>query len=182
MPQRARIPQKKLRGIPRRLRALRKWANDIRDGGFPLQHEIEENSYWNWKIPTHWLLVEGKQSTQAMKNEIVEMMLGACAGLIQAKPDWASSYRVTCWICVPNMHSSEICIFRDEPYFRSKVDECRDETGFQSKIAGRSLSSEWGFAVPPGLSELGVRWEYACDTDGWGAYCSDHWMYGEVDG
>ena len=175
-----RAPEQKLRGIPRRLRSLHKWANGFKNN-FPAQNEFEQSNYWNWKLPTDARLVEGRQSKLSVKVEVVEILLEACAHLIRAKPNWANSCRVTCWITVPNMHSSEICIFRDEDYFRSKVDHVRDESGFQEKILGRSLSAEWGFVVRTGLAEIGTHWHYEGEEDGWGAYSSDHWMYGEVD-
>ncbi|PXX38739.1 DUF3916 domain-containing protein [Undibacterium pigrum] len=115
--------EKKLRGIPRRLRALHKWSDSFQDN-FPAAKELAENPrYWNWKIPTDWAMLEGRQSTQSMKREIALLLWQACEHLIRAKPAWASSYRVTCLICLPQMFASEICIYLDEAYFQSKISE-----------------------------------------------------------
>lgn len=56
---------KKLRGIPRRLRALARWTKSF-SGYFPSQLTPEEK-YWNYKIPVYRNLVEGKQPPRAYK-------------------------------------------------------------------------------------------------------------------
>ena len=118
-----------------------------------------------------------------MKREVAQTLLDACGNLVNAKPAWAGAFRVTCLICVPDMFNSEICIYLDDNYFRSKIEEGISSNGVQSeRIFGRSLSAEWNLALPVGLAEIGTHFEFRGYEEGIDAYSGDSWMYGEVDG
>ena len=111
-----RLTNKKLRGIPRRLRALKRWSENFIDY-FP--DELPKGrQYMNWKIPVHAGLVMGKYSTPKIKAECAQRMIEACANLIHAKPIKFKNVRVTALISLPDMFSSEICLYLDEAYFR----------------------------------------------------------------
>jgi len=172
-------PQSKLRGIPRRLRALKNWSEYI-GHTFPPEAAFYAQGYWNHKVPVDWALVEGKQSTIAIRREVAHCLIQACQALIEAKPQWALSYRVTCLICLPDMHASELCIFSSEEYFQSKCGELNAAAGIQSFIGQNSLSREWQLELPQNVSELGIRWQYDKDPDPEQHYVSEHWVYGEV--
>ncbi|MDQ8020642.1 MAG: DUF3916 domain-containing protein [Moraxellaceae bacterium] len=162
------------------MRQLRNRAARL-EAGFPSQLELQESGrYWNWKLPTHPSMVEGKYSTRRMKQEIARILIGACAGLMKAKPAWAAGYRVTCVICLPDMFSSEVCIYLDDAYFRSRTDHGSSEDGVHSeRIAGRSLAAEWELALPEGVAEMGSRITFPGYADGMDAYSGEHWLYGE---
>lgn len=178
-----RRPEKKLRGISRRMRSLRKWGLQFKEK-FPSEKELKDSGlYWNWKLPTHQAMVEGKHSTQPMKQEVAQILISACTNLVKAKPTWARHYRVTCVICMPDMFSSEICIYLNEGYFRSKVDVGTQSNGVCLKrIEGRSLASDWGLALPRGISEIGTQIDFSGYEGGINAYQGERWMYGEIDG
>lgn len=170
--------EKKLRGIPRRLRALRKRARAFKDN-FPDAEALAENGrYWNWKIPTDYAMLEGRQSTQAMKREIAGLLLQACDHLTKAKPVWAKPYRVTCLICLPHMFASEICIYLDEAYFQSKIPISTISTELSiQRICGTSLSQEWQLLLPAGMQEVGIQMR---NNDDEPADVGQHWMFGEL--
>ena len=54
------LSNKPLRGIPRRLRALERWASSFRDKFYPRSEHMER--YTHWKIPVHAALVQGSQA------------------------------------------------------------------------------------------------------------------------
>ena len=174
------VRQKKLRGIPRRLRSLRKWAEGFK-GHFPKKDELDQNpQYSNWKIPSHWGLVEGKYTNLEIQRQCAQLLIDACGSLIAARPDWAAAYRVTCCICLPDLHTSELCIYIDEDYFRSKTEAASNEYGFQAPIENRTLATDWSLSLPNGVEELGVLWRYDTSPDVEDHYVSEHWMYGDV--
>ena len=78
------------------------------------------------------------------------------------------------------MHSSEICIYSSEEYFRSKCRELKAPTGAQILITERSLSRDWMLNLPLGIQELGIQWQYDKCLDPEDCYVSDHWIFGEV--
>lgn len=175
-------PEKRLRGISRRMRSLHKWSSQFKEN-FPSAIALQDSRYWNWKLPTHQAMVEGKYSTQQMRQKIAQILVVACANLAMAKPTWAGNYRVTCVICLPDMFSSEICIYLDEGYFKSKIDVGISSDGVSfERIEGRSLANEWALALPTGISEIGIRIKFQGYDDGMDAYQGEHWMYGEIDG
>lgn len=170
--------QKKLRNLPRRLRALRRWAESF-EGRFPSARDLGENPrYWNWKIPVDWAVLQGRYASAESRREAAQCLIDACAALLRAKPEWAAGYRVTCVVCDPDVFGSELCIYLDEDYFRDSVEAKRDEDGERTLIQGRSLAAEWRLVLPPGVDELGVRVESAGSEQD--RYVGDHWRYGEV--
>jgi hypothetical protein len=172
--------QRKLRGIPRRLRALRKWANDF-SGYYPSEQELDENpKYCNWKIPVAAALVEGPYTTQAIQRECAQLLIDACGLLIAARPVWAAQHRITCLICIPDVFSSEVCIYLDESYYQSKSAPLVNEHGCQELIMKRSLVDEWALSLPKDVAELGIFWRYDASVNEDDHYASEHWMYGNV--
>lgn len=162
------------------MRALQKWAAGF-SGRFPTELELAESGpYWNWKIPVDCALVEGRYTSTEIQRECAQLMISACASLISEKPGWANGCRITCLICLPDMFTSEICIYLDEDYFRSKVDPASNEHGCQQLIPGRSLASEWRLALPKDVAEIGILWRYDTSDATEDHYVSEHWMYGEV--
>lgn len=174
---------KKQRALPYRLQVLREfraWSRSFADY-FPPASELAENPrYWNWKVPVDASVVEGGEARFVSQRELAQSLIDACAGLLRNKPDWAAAYRVTCVLCVPDLFSSELCIYLDEDYYRSKVEAAQSEHGWQAPIADRSLAAEWGLSLPAKMHELGVRWQYGAMASDDSGYVSDHWRYGEV--
>jgi hypothetical protein len=178
MARRSEKPEKKLRGIPRRLRSLTRWSESIAER-FPSESDFHSPGYWNHKIPVDWALVEGKQTNATLRKECAQLLVDACKGMIKNKPEWAKHYRVTCCICLPDMHSSELCIYAEEGYYAAKAGNDRSQYGSQELIEGRSLANEWALDIT-GIQELGVCWRYDQSPDPQDHYVSDHWMFGEV--
>ncbi|WP_408501635.1 DUF3916 domain-containing protein, partial [Paraburkholderia xenovorans] len=61
------MPEKKLRGIPRRLRAIQGWPEQLSSYISP---DVWRSSdvYWNWKIPVSSSLVQGRYATAATRR------------------------------------------------------------------------------------------------------------------
>ncbi len=167
-----RLTSKKLRGIPRRLRALKRWSESFIDY-FP--DELPEGrKYMNWKIPVHAGLVIGKYSTSTIKAECAQRLIDACANLIHAKPKKFEKIRVTALISLPDMFGSEICLYVDEDYFRAHT----RIVGETKKITNKSLSKDWGLVLPEGVHELGITFQVVDDE--YGDKVVEQWFFGEL--
>ncbi|WP_258151578.1 DUF3916 domain-containing protein [Pantoea ananatis] len=72
----------KVRNIPRRLKALKRWADTFHNP----QRSVfsEDEHYWNFKIPVEINLVQGKYSTLKTKADCAQAMINACSNLITA--------------------------------------------------------------------------------------------------
>lgn len=167
------LTDKKVRNIPRRLRALAAWAADF-EGYFPADLTLEDK-YWNWKIPIHMAMVEGKQAITDLKRQCAQHLIDAAQHLRLARPEHALDCRVVAAICVPGMFSSEICIYTDLEYHRGHIPASDSEY----VETGKSLAQEWGLVLPQGMGERGLRYE----VEGWDGqtYEEEHWYFGEVD-
>lgn len=99
---------------------------------------------------------------------------------MMSKPLGAAPCRVVATICLPDMFTSEICVYSDERCFQGTVEPAASEFGATVRIESRSLASEWGLVLPAGVGELGVALAYRGypDEDDW--YTSEHWCFGEV--
>jgi len=168
----------KVRNIPRRLKALNRWADTFNCPERALFSQKE--AYRNFKIPVEINLVEGKYSTLRDKAACAQAMLNACSNLITVTADMDYHPRITAVICLPDMFTSEICLFRSENYFQSFITEDRSENGASALIKERSLATEWGLILPANVQELGISLEYfgSEDRDEW--FSGERWYYGQV--
>ena len=148
------VCSKKLRGVPRRLRSLEKWAS--RFEGFSRPQTTNEEKYFNWKIPVHSALVEGNQTTIEIQALCVMQLLRMAEFLADAAPDNPKRYyRVACLLTWPWLHQSEVTIFYNQDYYKG------------SKI----VVTRFG---PKRQSEAYKRYRQACGRDArvkalWGA-------------
>lgn len=168
----------KVRNIPRRLKALNRWAHTF---NCPERALFPENAhYWNFKIPVEINLVQGKYSTLRDKAACAQAMINACSNLITVTADVDYRPRITAVICLPDMFISEICLFRSEDYYQSFITEDRSENGASALIKERSLAVEWGLILPANVQELGITLEYygSEERDEW--FTGERWYYGQV--
>jgi hypothetical protein len=138
---------KKLRGVPRRLRALEKWAENFEGHYYPRSELGEKFSHW--KIPVLSSLVNPPQTTAEIQARCMNAMLQAANFLAQSvTEDQQHYYRVACLFTLPWMFSSEVTIFYDPDYYRGFF-------GSQHQLAPRKLSAEFGLILPEGFVERG---------------------------
>ena len=172
----------KIHKIPyrvRSLRNLREWSASF-SGNFPSRKELAENPrYWNWKIPVYSGLVEGDGVSLATRRECAQLLIDACGRLIRAKPPAQHGLRVTCCIGVPDMFSSELCIYLQESYFLGHTASSKDDSGEVVVLSDRSLASEWGLSLPKRVEEHGVYVNYR-ETDTHEGFSFERWFFGEV--
>jgi hypothetical protein len=168
---------KKIRNIPRRLRALKAWAASY-EGYFPNDLPIDQG-YVNCKIPVLETLVEGKQATFAIQKECAQQLINTAHHLIQARPENTINCRIVATITTPDMFSSEICIYTDMSRYRGHVLPFDYSYFRQIRITDRSLATEWGLVLPKGMNEAGFHFVHE-DEDGQ-KFESEHWYFGEVD-
>ncbi len=174
------LTEKKLRGVPRRLRALKRWAEEF-SGHFPSTTELAlADQYYNWKVPVDLNLVEGAGTSREIQRVCAQALVDACGKLLKSKPVSARGVRVTCVVCLPDMFTSEVCIYLDENYFSGYTTPCSSKHGTCTHIVGRRLSEEWGLHLPQSMGELGVALDYRGfdDKDHW--FVGERWYFGEV--
>ncbi|MBK4785728.1 MAG: DUF3916 domain-containing protein [Pantoea sp. Pent] len=168
----------KVRNIPRRLKALNRWADTFNCPERALFSENEQ--YWNFKIPVEINLVQGKYSTLRDKAACAQAMINACSNLITVTADKNYPPRITAVICLPDMFTSEICLYRSEDDYQSFITENHSENGASALIQERSLAAEWGLILPANVQELGITLEYygSENRDEW--FTGERWYYGQV--
>ncbi|HYW57397.1 MAG TPA: DUF3916 domain-containing protein [Polaromonas sp.] len=170
MTRRLAMSQKRLRGVPRHLRALDRWAESFKDGFPDLRPTVQRGErYYNWKLPVHASLVQGKHAPTAQRAKCAELMLKACAYLMAAKPEQWKKVRVTAVITQPDMFCSELCLYIDEAYFQSHVNAAPAE--------GR-LSARWQLQIPANMQEVGIA--FTVEGDDGEMFPVEHWYFGEV--
>jgi hypothetical protein len=90
-----------------------------------------------------------------------------------------AGFRVTCWINLPDMFASELCIFTDEAYFNEHTSAGQGRFGKKRElIQGKSLDIAWGLKIPEGFSEIGILRTDINDEGN--PYISECWFIGEV--
>nr|MCH9791011.1 DUF3916 domain-containing protein [Planctomycetota bacterium] len=84
-------PNKKLRGLRRHFRALRRWANLIKN-----TREIEYGEkYHNIKVPIPLSIIEGPKTRPKIQADVIKELLNAARNLAgQAPPANCSFYRI----------------------------------------------------------------------------------------
>jgi len=106
------------------------------------------------------------------------MLINAAYDIYQSKPAENDDIRVTCSIVLPDMFSSELCLFTSEEYFNLHTQPGNNIFGQLSLLHGRSLVKDWNLELPNGFSELGIL--RICENDDGELYHSEHWYIGEV--
>ncbi|RPD97562.1 DUF3916 domain-containing protein [Candidatus Pantoea deserta] len=172
------VSDKKLRGIPRRLRSLKKWSESYISNFPTIADEDYSYGYWNVKIPVHFSLVQGKQTSRNIQSYCAQMLINAAYDLYQSKPADKDEIRVTCSIVLPDMFSSELCLFTSEEYFNMHTQPGNNIFGQLSLLHGRSLVKDFNLELPKGFAESGIL--RACENDEGEIYLSEHWYIGEV--
>ena len=109
------LSNKPLRGIPRRLRALERWAASFREEFYPRSEHMER--YSHWKIPVHEALVEGPQARIEVQAFCIQQLLEAANYLSEAADHSQGYYRVACLLTWPWVHQSEVTVFYDRDYY-----------------------------------------------------------------
>ncbi len=171
------LTDKKLRGIPRRLRAIERWAESFA-GWYP-NIESAEDRYYDFKIPVHVHLVEGSQSTADIRRVCAQHLIDVCAHLIAARPDGGIPSWPVAQICTPDMFMSRVTIYTDEEYYRANLTASQSRFGGSAMITDRSLAREWGLRLPPGMRERGLLLDFQIEEDNDDdRYIGEHWWYG----
>lgn len=171
--------QKRLRFVPRRLRYLQRWSDGFA-GNFPGDAELAENPrYWNEKIPVDSRMVSPPYTNALLQRECAQRLIDACHHLMLARPASVTHTRVTCCIALPDMFASELCIYRDEDYFQGHTAPAAHANGTVTVLKGRSLATDWGLTLHPGMQEHGVHVLYPETETTWSLDLIQ-WYYGEV--
>ena len=97
-----------------------------------------------------------------------------------ATADCDDNPRITAVICLPDMFTSEICLYHSDEYFQGFISEDSSDNGSSIILKERSLAKEWGLILPDGVQELGVAIEYhgGDDPDEW--VTGERWHYGQL--
>ncbi|UGA53174.1 MULTISPECIES: DUF3916 domain-containing protein [Dickeya] len=158
--------------------ALNRWAETFHNPNRAVFSE--DQHYWNYKIPVNINLVEEKYSNQKIKADCAQSLINACSNLMLATADWEYCPRITAVICLPDMFTSEVCLFRSEDYFQGFISEGSTENSSSELLEKRSLAEEWGLILPNGVQELGIALEYhgGDDPDEW--FTGERWYYGQL--
>ncbi|MCB6183084.1 DUF3916 domain-containing protein [Leeia sp. TBRC 13508] len=150
------LTNKKLRGIPRRIRALEKWAQGFSGYVRPRSEHLEH--YFNWKIPVHAALVQGRQTNLDIQSRCIAALLEVARLLSEASSGSSSGYyRVACLLTWPWLHQSEVTIFYDKDYYEGFL-------GKVNALAPKRISDKLSLSVPSHFLERGQYVTQAEDT------------------
>lgn len=170
------LTNKKLRNIPRHLRAITRWAESFEDCFY--EELSSPPDYVNLRIPVIENLVEGKQTTPDILTHCAQQLINVAGHLFKARSDDAPECWIVACIMVPDMFSSRVCVYTDKGRYLGHTQPFDYEYFRQIRITGQSLACEWGLVVPPGLHEVGFQFIHE-DEEG-NTFESEHWYFGEV--
>lgn len=171
-----RLSNRKLRGQRRLFRRLHAWSKNFLSN-FPAR-DILEHSYWSWKIPVPYSLVQGRRARMKAVVHCAQLLLDATARMRDNRPNWANDLRITCCISTQDVFASEICLYIDEEYYQRMISPVNGEYEVKERILGGSLAKRWNLVLPDGFDEIGVRVFWSNDEDD--DYQTDWWFFGDV--
>lgn len=79
---------------------------------------LEDERFWNFKVPVFAKLVEGRHATPEAQRACIAAIFAA-AQAVERSPRRPSGARIACLITTPSLFDSEVTIFIDEGYFTS---------------------------------------------------------------
>lgn len=162
------LSEKKLRNIPRRKRALARWA--ARFAGRVVAPQGDER-FCHWKIPVHLHMLQGQQTTPERQTFCIQQLLIAAQHLLTAAPAPPSHryYRVACLIVWPYLHQSELTIFYDQDYYQSFINTTQP-------LPASQLLQHLALDLPQGWQAIGVDVTQPDDDQ-----AVSWWMIGQAD-
>jgi hypothetical protein len=172
------LSNKKVRGISRRLRVLKSWAASLGDQ-FPFGLKASVR-YYNFKIPVLMSLVEGSKAKHGVQAACAQELINACESLIKARPNSFGWSRIVAMIALPDLFSSEVCIYTVPEYFKSHIEPQKNGNISLILNSNRSLAKEWELRLPPGFAERGLAIKDYDPDEPDDRYLSDHWYFGEL--
>lgn len=142
------LSEKKLRNIPRRQRALARWAASFAGQTFAPQ---ADERFCHWKIPVHLHMLQGRQTTPERQAFCIQQLLVAAQHLVTAAHTHPTHhyYRVACLIVWPYLHQSEVTIFYDPAYYQGLINTTQP-------LALQQLLSDLALDLPQGWQAIGV--------------------------
>ena len=145
------LSSKKLRNIPRRQRAVARWAAGF--AGRYLPAPQPDQRFFNWKIPVHLHMLQGKQTTPDLQAFCVQQLIQAAQHLIDAAkahaPEPEPYYRVACLIVWPYLHQSEVTVFYDPAYYQGFLNT-------QTPLPRSTLLEQLTLEIPAAWQVVGV--------------------------
>ena len=161
----------KVRGISRRLRALENWATEFSD-----LEPYCSGKYVNYKIPVLDRMVRPPTATDEIYSRVTSAVVAGAEHLSVSEFSKKHSYfRVAALICLPDMFSSEVCVFYDEEYYLRFWHD-NDCLPLDS-----APSQKYGVSVPDGFSERGklIVHEEDWGEEGIKSVELEHWTIGQ---
>lgn len=154
----------KLRGVPRRLRTLRRWADSF-EGWFPGDHDLRVDGggrlCWYQKVPVDWRLGQ----SQRLRSASAQCVLDAGSNLLSARPSTVS-------------HDAGALIGSTSHIFGSEVFVYAEPVELEGEpILDRSLAHDWGLRIPPNLVEYGRRRSFYDDDPPSETFVDEVWWY-----
>lgn len=165
-------PYAKVRGVERRLKALDRWANSLREA-MPAH---KDERFWNYKIPVLDRLVCPPTTNMDIQGRALEAMIKAAVNLSQnSSAKELPYYRVAVLLVLPNMFHSEVTVFYDSDYYHSFL--------YTSELlpCAQSPSRIYNIELPDGFNECGtlVEWEDELEPGVVERYSEERWTIGQ---
>ncbi|PCJ47884.1 MAG: hypothetical protein COA74_10650 [Gammaproteobacteria bacterium] len=162
----------KVRGIPRRLRALEKWAEDF-EQTVPI---YEHQKYWNYKIPVLDRLVNQPTTNFEIQSKALSCLIIAAAHLAKSPlKEKLPYYKVAVLLVLPDMFSSEVTVFFDKNYY--------DKFYYTDNLLSdnQKPSSQFEIDIPSEFSEVGtiVKWKDEDDNGQTITFSEERWTIGQ---
>ena len=151
------ISNKRARGIKRRLRSLKNWAD--RFSLNPLAPDGEDAAGVYWRLPVHSSMVEGPHAKPGVKRAVIHELLRA-ALLLQEGPAAGSESVVVCSISLPALFDSELLLLEKPEALDPLLAASQTEYGHSTCITDSSLCQALGVSLPADWSECGLQDEW----------------------
>ncbi|WP_338441098.1 DUF3916 domain-containing protein [Synechococcus elongatus IITB4] len=138
--------RRKLRGIPRRLRSLDRWADRFATLALPSPEDCGDRGFWNWKLPVISSLAN--HPSHRLQAHCLQALIQTAANLATQAQSADADRHVACLIEWPCLFHSEVTLFYSRDYYRSFY-------GDRHALAPRSLAKDYGLQLPSGWVERG---------------------------
>ena len=161
----------------RELRRLRKWSDELVFPAGP----YEGCGYFHWKIPVPRKLVSGPSARRPIQATCAQILIDGAKRLADIRPFGLGHVRVAAILGLPDMFSSEICVFVDPNYFVSFCDRDAEEQRWTAASDSHGLD-QLGLTIPAGFTVRGFNTIDRDDTfDPPYVEIGETWLIGEVD-
>ena len=168
--------KKKVRGLKRRKKTLKKWISDITKQ-MPNPSECGLG-YWHLHLPFAQTYVYSSKLPNKFRREIMQSLIDRVSYLKSIKSKGQAEYRIYALVSLPNLFDSQLVVYPHNSWFDGFFERDSEEQKWIALDTSGNLILEWELNCPSNIQIKGFK-EVISEEDYY--FEGEIWFIGELE-